>query len=71
MVARSRDTSSLPGTRAGWNSEKAVGCLGEHPVETQRLKLSHVHLSGMFCSRYDVGGATSANMKGTITCSTQ
>jgi dienelactone hydrolase len=31
---------------------------------TQRLKMSHVHLSGTWCSRYDVGGVTSADMKG-------
>jgi hypothetical protein len=30
----------------------------------ERLKMSHVHLSNTWCSRYDVGGATSASMKG-------
>jgi dienelactone hydrolase len=30
----------------------------------ERLRMSHVHLSNTWCSRYDVGGATSSNMKG-------
>jgi dienelactone hydrolase len=30
----------------------------------ERLKMSHAHLSNLWCSRYDVGGATSASMKG-------
>jgi hypothetical protein len=30
----------------------------------ERLKMSHVHLSNTWCSRYDVGGAASASMKG-------
>ena len=37
---------------------------------TQRLKLSHAHLSDTFCSRYDVGGDTSGSMKGPG-CTTQ
>jgi hypothetical protein len=31
---------------------------------TQRLKMSHVHLSSTWCSRYDVGGDTVADRKG-------
>jgi dienelactone hydrolase len=30
----------------------------------ERLKMSHAHLSNLWCSRYDVGGASSASMKG-------
>lgn len=37
---------------------------------TERLKLVHVHLSDTWCSRFDVGGDVSGNMKGTA-CSTE
>jgi dienelactone hydrolase len=30
----------------------------------ERLKMSHAHLSDLWCSRYDVGGESSASMKG-------
>jgi dienelactone hydrolase len=30
----------------------------------ERLKMSHVHLSDLWCSRYDAGGASTGSMKG-------
>ncbi len=31
---------------------------------TERLEMSHTHLSGIWCSRYDVGGVSTEDMKG-------
>jgi hypothetical protein len=47
-------------------SPPQVGC----HTATERLKLVHVHLSSTWCSRFDVGGDTSGNMKGG-SCGTQ
>ncbi len=30
----------------------------------ERLRMSHVHLSDLWCSRYDIAGTSSASMKG-------
>jgi len=41
-------------------SPPQAGCY----TATERLKLVHTHLSSTWCSRFDVGGDTSGDMKG-------